>query len=64
MRSWLIAIRKEKNMTQNECARKSHIAQEFYCQIENGKRNPSVETAKAIATVLDFSWTKFFENES
>ena len=62
MKEWLVAIRMQKKMTQKECAQKANIAQAYFCQIENGERNPSVETAKAIAKVLGFKWTRFFEN--
>ena len=30
---------------------------------ERNERRPSVETAKAIADVLGFDWTKFFEDQ-
>jgi DNA-binding XRE family transcriptional regulator len=36
------------------------IRQVSYCNIENGKRNPSVETAKRIAALLGFDWTLFY----
>ena len=54
-------LRKAKHMTQDELAQKIGIERVSYCNIENGKRRPSVEVAKKIAEVLDFDWTKFFE---
>lgn len=63
MGNWLTAIRSKNNITQSECAKRANIAQAYYCQIENGERRPSVETAKAIANVLGFDWTKFYEEE-
>lgn len=63
MENWLTAIRNENNITQSECAKRANIAQPYYCQIENGERRPSVETAKAIALVLGFDWTRFYEDE-
>ena len=62
MRSWLIAIRKERGMTQKTVSERAGLAQPSYCNIESGKTNPSVENAKAIAAVLGFEWTKLFED--
>lgn len=60
-RDWLINLR--GSMTQQEVANKAKINRAFYTQIETGERNPSVLTAKKIATVLGFNWTLFFEYE-
>lgn len=48
-------------MTQNEIAEKAELSQNYYANIENGKRRPAVETAKAIAGVLNFDWQRFYE---
>lgn len=63
MRDWLLAIRKQINMTQAEVAEKAEIARTTYAMIETGERNASVDNAKRIAQVLGFDWTIFFENE-
>lgn len=63
-RDWLINFRKKKGMTQEEVAKKTQINRSFYTQIENGIRNPSVDTAKKIADTLSFEWTLFFEASS
>jgi putative transcriptional regulator len=60
-RTWLLEYRGDK--TQQEVADKAGIERSYYTQIENGDRNPSVDTAKKIATALDFNWTIFFEDE-
>ncbi|WP_198306490.1 helix-turn-helix domain-containing protein [Dehalobacterium formicoaceticum] len=60
-RQWLINLRGDK--TQQEVANKSNISQNHYSWIENGERNPSIETAKAIAKVLSFEWIKFFNDK-
>ncbi len=60
-RLWVIQKRKKKGFSQKETAEKVGISQPSYCDIEHGKINPSVKTAKAIAEVLGFDWTKFFE---
>ena len=58
---WLEKLRKEKNLTQSQVSEMSKISISFYNQIENAERKPSVSTAKKIAEVLSFDWTKFFE---
>lgn len=63
MRDFLFEARKKKGMTQQEVAKAAKISHTAYCNIENGKRDPSVRTAKKIAKVLGFDWTMFF-NES
>ena len=61
MRLWLIEARKKKEFSQNEVATKCGISRQYYNFIENGERNCPVDTAKKIAEVLGFAWTKFFE---
>ncbi len=58
---WLKAIRKEQKMSQAHVAELANITQPSYTNIENGKRSPSVATAKAIASTLGFDWTRFYE---
>jgi len=63
MRKWLLAIREERKLSQKSVSEMIGISQPSYCNIENGKRNPYVKTAQAIATVLGFEWTRFYEEE-
>lgn len=63
MRKWLKEIRLNKNMTQSDVADMSGIDVTMYNKIELGNRDPSVETAQAIANVLGFPWTRFYEPE-
>lgn len=63
LRNWLITAREESKMTQEMVAQRAGILRPSYSNIENGERRPSVETAKKIAEVLGFEWTKFFEDE-
>lgn len=58
---WLSEIRTSFNMTQEEVADKAKIGRSWYTKIENGS-NPGAKTAKAIASVLGFEWTRFFEH--
>ena len=63
MKKWLIAIRKEKGLSQVQVSEAVGISQPSYCNIENGERGTAVETAKKIANVLGFDWTRFYEDE-
>lgn len=63
MRIWLMVSRKLRGVSQGDVAKVAGISQAAYCNIENGKKNPSVKTAKAIAAVLGFNWEKFFEEK-
>lgn len=62
MRIWLLEIRKAYGLTQKRLARMAGIAQPVYNRIERGIANPSVKTAKRIAAMFGFEWTKFFED--
>ena len=57
-------IRMSKNMNIKDVATQASISEAMYCLVENGKRRPSVDTAKRIANVLDFDWTKFFDDHA
>lgn len=63
MRAWLVALRKKKGMTQVEVSKLAGIPQPSYCHIERGCIEPRSATAKKIASVLGFDWTKFYEDE-
>ena len=59
----LETLRKAAGKSQAEVAEDIGISRAAYSNIENGKRRPSVEVAKRIATVLGFDWTRFYEEE-
>lgn len=59
-RHWLIALRKDR--TQQEVADSAGITRSSYAHIETGRRDPSVATAKRIASALNFEWTLFFKD--
>ena len=61
MRKWLIDIRNGR--TQAQIAKAAGITQQMYSFIELGERRPSVEVAKKIAAVMEFPWTRFYEDE-
>lgn len=45
-------FRQEKNLSQAQLAKLSGVAQSSICYIENGCRNPSIDTAKKLARAL------------
>jgi transcriptional regulator with XRE-family HTH domain len=53
--------RGEKQLTQEQLAELVGVDRSTITKIENGGR-PSVDTAKTIASFLDFEWTLFFES--
>lgn len=57
----LKSIRMEKGLLQNEVARLSNISPGFYCHIENGNRNPSLDNARQISYILGLSLDDFYE---
>lgn len=56
-------IRTEKNITQEELAAEVGVTRQHIGLIENKTANPSPTIAKKIAKVLDFPWTRFYEEE-
>lgn len=62
-RDWLIECRRNAGLTQDEVAKKADISQQALAAIELGNRNPSIETAKKIATTLGFDWPLFYPDE-
>ncbi|CAM4101458.1 helix-turn-helix domain-containing protein [Paenibacillus alkaliterrae] len=62
-RDWLSGLRNHQKLTHQDVADLAKIDRSFYTQIENGDRNPSVETAQKIANALKFDWTIFFNHK-
>ena len=56
--------RKKKRLTQQQLAELVGVDRTLISKIESGAATPSVTTAKKIAAVLDFNWTRFFEDDS
>lgn len=63
MREWLVSIRRNLGLSQRSVADQINISPPSYCNIEHGKRKPTIEHAKAIAKVLGFDWTRFYEDD-
>lgn len=57
-------IRLDKELTLKEVATKANISSSMLSQIEKGGANPSLNTIKAIATVLEVPLFKFFLDSS
>lgn len=60
-RTWLIDLRNNKQLSQEELSKLCDVSQMQISNIENGSRRPSPELAKKIAKILKFNWTKFYE---
>jgi len=63
VRCWLKEQRDKKGFTHEDVAERVGISRSYYTLIESGCKTPSVDVAKAIGQVLDFSWTIFFEDK-
>ena len=63
MREWLKYLRTATGITQAKVAEAAGICESAYSMIESGKRGCAVDTAKKIAAVLGFDWTRFYEDE-
>lgn len=66
MREYLLTLRKEKNLTQKELARKLDVSESYYNQIENGERqkNMDISLVNRLAVVLEVPITTIIEQES
>ena len=60
-RVWL--MKKRGLATHQQVADHVGISRSYYTEIESGKKNPSVVTAKKIALALRFRWTIFFDED-
>nr|WP_242503568.1 helix-turn-helix transcriptional regulator [Bacillus albus] len=58
----MVNNRKSKGLTQEKMADKVNISRQYYNEIENNRRKPSVELAKRISRVLNLEWTIFFND--
>ena len=56
--------RKQAGKSQCDVSGEAGITQAAFSLIENGRRRPSVETAKRLAAALGVDWTLFFEDDT
>ena len=52
-------LRLEKELTQEELARRAGLAMTYISLVETGKRNPTVAAVARILAVLGVTWTEF-----
>ena len=57
----LKTLRESKHLTTREIAQMANMSYGHYSNIENGKRQPSVKTAKVLADILGFEWADLFK---
>lgn len=62
-RTWLIELRQKEEFSQEELAKLCDTTQMTISNIENGTRRPSPDLAQKIGKVLNFNWTKFYEEK-
>ncbi len=58
---WLKTLRENFGLTQVELAEAVGVERSLISKFETGSARPSPDTAKAIAQVLGFNWTEFYE---
>jgi transcriptional regulator with XRE-family HTH domain len=63
-REWLKQLRAEKKLKTREIADILGISFQHYNDIENGRRNPSIELSYEIAKLFDVSVEKFLEERT
>ncbi len=56
-------LRESRKLRQKDVAAAIGVTPASYCDIENGKNLPSVETAKRIGTFFGFEWWRLFEDD-
>ena len=61
VREWLVEIR--GNRTHQQISVLAGVSRNYYTEIENGVKTPSVEIAKKLAEALRFDWTFFFDSK-
>ena len=60
-REWLWKLRKEAKLKQADVAAQAGISIPTYSAYESGNRTPTPKSAKRLAKVLGFEWTRFYE---
>lgn len=61
-REWLIKARNDLGMSQLDIAKELEITQQAILNWENGLRTPKPKLARKLAKILNFDWTKFYED--
>ena len=61
---WLKRSRENKGLTQEQIAKAVGVDRSLISKYETGNAIPSLKKAQAIAIILGFNWTRFFERDS
>ena len=56
-------LRKELNLSQEALALKSEVDRTYMTDVENGRRNVSIEILQKIIAALEISFTEFFTSK-
>ena len=66
MRSWLKTARESAGLTMKQVAEKLHISESYYCAIENGMRQQSMDISLAqnLSKVLNIPIKRILDAES
>lgn len=56
-------LRKELNLSQEALALKSEVDRTYMTDVENGRRNVSIEILEKIINALKISFTEFFNSK-
>ena len=54
-------LRKERNWSQEDLALEANINKNYICDLENGRRNPSLDVLERIAIAFNISLTELFK---
>jgi putative transcriptional regulator len=63
-REWLKKLRKDKKIKTREIAQTLGVSFQHYNDIENGRRNPSIELSLEIARYFDVPVEQFLEDRT
>jgi putative transcriptional regulator len=63
-REWLKKLRKDKGIKTREIAQTLGVSFQHYNDIENGRRNPSIELSLEIAKYFDVAVEQFLEDRT
>jgi putative transcriptional regulator len=63
-REWLKKLRKDKKIKTREIAHTLGVSFQHYNDIENGRRNPSIELSLEIARYFDVPVEQFLEDRT
>lgn len=63
-RDWMKELRSEKKLKTREIAEIFGISFQHYNDIENGRRNPSIQLSMELAKFFDVPLERFFEDRT